>query len=197
MILGETLGFAVAAVAGGTLASASAPASLAYPLMVAAGAVEGACLGAGQVAGFGKPRPVPPGPWIGVTALGAAAAWSIGLLPSTIPGFSLDDPLAVVLTALGAIVLLASIPLLQWSVLRRSTRPAFFWVPANMLAWALGILWTLAPSLFIDESTPSGTVLAVFLIAGLLMAVTVATITGFAARRVVRSDARTRTVRRA
>lgn len=68
---------------------------------------------------------------------------------------------------------------------RRSVRPAFFWVPANMAGWAVGILWTLAPSTFIDETTPAGVVLAVFVTAGLLMAVTVATVTGFAAQKVI------------
>ncbi|HYI94251.1 MAG TPA: hypothetical protein VEX68_11955 [Bryobacteraceae bacterium] len=156
--------------------------------MIAAGAIEGACLGALQVAGFGKSRPVRPAAWILVTALGAAAAWSIGLLPSTVTGFSVDSASAVVLIALGAITLLGFIPLLQWLVLRRSIRPAFFWIPANMAGWAVGILWTLAPSPFIDGSTPAATVLSVFVIAGLLMAVTVATVTGFAAHRVVRSS---------
>lgn len=185
--LGETLGFTIAAVVGGTLASASAPATLVYPVMIAAGAVEGACLGAGQVAGFGKPAPVPPNRWIAATASGAAAAWAIGLLPSTITGFTVDNGLAVVLTVLGAVTLLASIPVLQWAVLRRSIRPASFWIPANMAGWAVGILWTLAPSPVIDETTPFWAILALFAIAGLLMAVTVATITAFAARMVVRS----------
>lgn len=185
--LGETLGFTIAAVVGGTLASASAPAALAYPVMIAAGAVEGACLGAGQAAGFGKPAPVRLTTWIVATAFGAAAAWAIGLLPSTITGFTLDNSLAVVLTALGAITLLASIPVLQWVVLRRSIRPASLWIPANMAGWAVGILWTLAPSPFIDEFTPFSAILATFAIAGMLMAVTVATVTGIAAWRVVRS----------
>lgn len=145
--LGETLGFAFVAVVGASLASSPAPAGVVYPVMIAAGAVEGACLGAGQVVGFGNRQHLPRAGW-------------------------------------------ASIPVLQWLVLRRWIRPALFWIPANMAGWSLGLLWTLAPSPFIDERTPPGTTAAVFATSGLLMAVTVALVTGLAARKVSRSARR-------
>lgn len=54
----------------------------------------------------------------------------------------------------------------------------------NAAAWALGILWTIAPSPLVDEHTPLGAIFTVYVAAGLLMALTVAIATGFAARRV-------------
>ena len=80
-------------------------------MLVGAGAVEGATLGAAQLAGMGARRP-DPRKWIGATALGAALAWAIGLLPSTL-GVPLAMPLGMVLVVAGATALLASIPVLQ------------------------------------------------------------------------------------
>lgn len=188
--LGEAVGFIVPATVGGVLALSVAPAIVVYPAMIAAGAVEGALLGFGQYVGFGPTRPVPRGQWIGATAAGAAVAWSIGMLPSTLGGIGFDTPLDVAMVAGGALLLLASIPTLQWVVLRGSVGPSGRWIPINLGAWAVAILWTIAPSPFIDERTPVVAILAVYVVAGLLMAATVALLTGFAARRVAMAGAR-------
>jgi hypothetical protein len=187
--LGETLGFAVPAAVGGILTLWAAPTALVYAATVVAGAVEGALLGLGQWIGFGVSRPVPRGAWIAVTAVGAACAWSIGMLPSTFDGIDFGSPLLVALVVFGGLVLLGSIPTLQWLVLRRSVRPSWWWVPASMGGWAAGILWTAMPSPFIDEQTPALAIFVSYLGAGLLMAATVAVLTGFAARRLVRPPA--------
>jgi hypothetical protein len=133
---GETIGFMIPAAVGGVLALAAAPGFVVYPLMIAAGACEGALLGVGQSIGFGS-SVVRRSSWVATTAAGAAVAWSIG--------------------------------------------------PTNACAWAAGILWTLAPSPFIDETTTFPALLGTYLLAGTLMAVTVASLTGFPARRVMKS----------
>jgi hypothetical protein len=56
------------------------------------------------------------------------------------------------------------------------------WIPVNVGAWAAGILWTFAPSPLIDESTRVGIIVAVYAIAGALMALTVAALTATTAR---------------
>lgn len=181
---GEAAGFAIPAATGGLLALAGAPASVVYPSMILAGACEGALLGVGQSIGFGRsvvPRPV----WVLATAIGAAIAWSIGMLPSALGGVDFSNPSAVPLAVGFGSILLLSIPTLQWVVLRRAGYRAASWIPVNAGAWAVGILWTLAPSPFIDEATPAPVLIGVYLLAGLLMAATVAALTGIAAHRVV------------
>ncbi|HET8928321.1 MAG TPA: hypothetical protein VFN24_10920 [Microbacterium sp.] len=52
----------------------------------------------------------------------------------------------------------------------------------NMGAWLVAILWTAAPSRLIDECSPLLLVAALYIIAGLLMAFTVAAVTAPVAR---------------
>jgi len=183
--IAETVGFAVPATVFTVTNLLEAPAGVAYAAIVAAGAVEGALLGLGQRIGFGLPA-LSRRAWVSATALGAAIAWSIGLLPSTLGGLDFGSPLVIALVGVGGLVLLASIPTLQWVVLRRLVHPSFFWAPVNMGAWAVGLLWTFAPSPFVDESTPTLVIVIAFLLGGMLMALTVAALTGLAARQVVR-----------
>jgi hypothetical protein len=180
--LAEAAGFAIPAIVGGILSLLAAPAGVVYPAMVLAGACEGALLGFGQSIGFGSA--VPRWAWMLATAAGAAAAWSMGMLPSSLGGIDFGSPWVIILAAVLGCVLLLSIPTLQWLVLRRKGLRTAFWIPVNAGAWAAGILWTLAPSPFIDETTPVPALFGVYLLAGLLMAATVAALTGFAARRI-------------
>jgi hypothetical protein len=184
--LAEAAGFAIPAIVGGILGLLAAPAGVVYPAMVLAGACEGVLLGFGQSIGFGSA--VPRSAWMLATAAGAAAAWSMGMLPSSLGGIDFGSPWVIALAAVLGCVLLLSIPTLQWLVLRRKGLRTAFWIPVNAGAWAAGILWTLAPSPFIDETTPVPALFGVYLLAGLLMAATVAALTGFAARRIA-SDA--------
>jgi hypothetical protein len=185
--LAEAAGFAIPAIVGGILGLLAAPAGVVYPAMVLAGACEGVLLGFGQSIGFGSA--VPRSAWMLATGAGAAAAWSIGMLPSSLGGIDFGSPWVIVLAAMLGCVLLLSIPTLQWLVLRRKGLRTAFWIPVNAGAWAAGILWTLAPSPFIDETTPVPALFGVYLLAGLLMAATVAALTGFAARRIVSDPA--------
>jgi hypothetical protein len=176
---GEAVGFAFVAAVALIAVGSSLNDPWRYLVLVGAGAVEGATLGAAQLAGMGAHRPNPPR-WIAATALGATVAWAIGLLPSTL-GVPLAMPLGVALIVVGATALLASIPVLQWLVIRRRTRSKR-WIPVNMAAWAIAILWTFAPSPIVDESTGVVVLLAVYTFAGLLMAATVAALTARTAR---------------
>lgn len=180
---GEAIGFMIPAVVGGFLALTAAPGWVVYPAMVVAGACEGTLLGLGQSIGFGS-LVVPRSLWVAATAVGAAVAWAIGMLPSSIASFDLGGPWAVPWVVFGAVLLLTSIPTLQWLVLCRVVRQGFRWIPVNAGAWAAGILWTFAPSPFIDERTPAPLLFVSYAAAGLLMAVTVAALTGLAARRI-------------
>jgi hypothetical protein len=74
------------------------------------------------------------------TAAGAAAAWTIGMLPSTLNAQLLElwSPMLVALGAVAGMVLLASIGFAQWLVLRRHVDGSGIWVAANALAWIAG-----------------------------------------------------------
>ena len=142
-------------------------------LVVAAGAVEGTALAIGQYTGMRVHRP-PAGRWIGATAVAAAFAWTLGMIPSTL-GIDLSSPMVLLLVAIGAVLLLVSIPFAQWLVLSRPRTAR--WVPVNAGAWLVSILWTFAPSPFIDERSPVPMIIALYVTAGVLMAVTFACLT--------------------
>lgn len=88
--------------------------------------------------------------WVVATAVGAAIAWLLGMIPSTLmalstppvpatevaePGLLVQYGLAAVLgAALGLILVTA-----QWAVLRRHSRKATRWLWANAAAWGLGM----------------------------------------------------------
>lgn len=183
--LGETFGFLVPGLVGAAVTSADWPAAPQFTALVAAGAVEGSLLGAAQAQclyGWGV-LPVRR-PWVFATSLGAVVAWSLGLLPSTLGGLSWS-PGTAVLVVLGGLLLLLSIPLAQYCVLRRLVRRGWRWIPINMVAWLLGISWTLAPSPLIDQTTALVTLVVVYAVAGLCMAGTVAMITGLGLTRLM------------
>ena len=81
----------------------------------------------------------------------------------------------LLVVAVGAVLLLVSIPFAQWLALARPRTAR--WVPVNAAAWAVAILWTLAPSPFIDERSPVLLVVGLYAAAGVLMAVTFACLT--------------------
>lgn len=185
---GETIGFAVAAAiaVGATALGLSDQAR--YPIVVAAGAVEGALLGTAQYRAMREHKPRP-AVWIGTTSAAAALAWAIGML------FSLFSELPPPpLLILGGLFIIASIPAAQWAVLRRPHSAR--WVPVNMGAWATGLLWTFGPSPIVDETTPILLIVLLYVIAGVLMALTVAVLTAHTAAGLF-GPQRDRTVRAA
>lgn len=178
--LGEGLGFAVVALTGVTVALTAVPPVLAAVVLLTAGAVEGALLGAGQVHALGA-LPISRSSlraWIPLTSLAAVAAWCIGLLPSLLPRLDWSSPAVWVMAGLLGLVLLATIPTAQLVVLRRLVRRPWRWLPANMLGWAVGLGWTMAVSPLVDSGTAVPMIVALYATAGGLMALTVAAATG-------------------
>lgn len=176
--IGEATGFAVATAAAILTIVLKVDDVVRLPIVMLGGAIEGAAFATGQYLAMQQNRPSK-ARWIGVTAAAASIAWLLGMLPSTL-GLGIYSVGTIVLIAFGAIVLLASIPFAQWIALDR--RGAFRWVPINMVAWLVAILWTAAPSPFVDEATPVPVIASLYVVAGLLMAVTVAVLTAPVAR---------------
>jgi hypothetical protein len=153
--LGEAVGFSVPAVVGVAVTGAPWGPRATLVALVLAGSVEGALLGAAQADCLYRWRVLPARRWwVVATSVGAAVAWSIGMLPST---FDLRwTAETAVVAGVGGLMLLTSLPLAQYFVLRGHASRAARWIPINIAAWLLGIAWTLAPSPVVDESTPAG-----------------------------------------
>jgi len=178
---GEFAGFVLPAVAG---AVAPWPA-----VLVLAGVVEGAVLGWAQARVLIRVLPGLPGlQWIATTAAAAGFAWTVAMT-ATANGERLASLPAVVLLPVAAVLRMAvllSIGTAQWLVLRYHVRNAHRWV------WATGVAWGVALLVFLVVTTPlwqSGQGLAlrvlIGVLGGLLMAATMAVITGTALARLV------------
>ncbi len=187
-VLGESAGFLVPVTGFAIATTLGFEAWAASALLVSFGAGEGALLGLGQWLGLRRSRiRVRPGAWIGATAVAASVAWAIGMLPSTLMdlGIAVDwgSPVTWALIAPAALALLATIPLAQRPLLARAgVRRSWRWVPINMGAWLVGIGFTFLPSPLIDESSPVALTFTLFAIGGVLMATTVALLTGLGLR---------------
>lgn len=183
---GESVGFLAPTLAGGAAFAAGVSGWAFYLVMVAAGAVEGLVLGLTQSTALVRSTvPVSRVRWSALTGAAAAAAWSIGMLPSTLTAVDWTSAQAIMAVVVGAAVLLCVIPAAQWLELRRVTRRAGLWVPVNVVAWGAGLLWTFAPSPLVDESTGLAVLVSLFCVAGALMALTMAVLTGLGLRRYV------------
>jgi hypothetical protein len=100
----------------------------------------------GSVVGFSRAgETVPRAAWIAVTSAAAALAWSIGLLPSTVPGLDWTAPLTWLVASALALTLLLSISMAQWPILRRRVNKEWRWVPVNVVAWTVGSVLDVRP----------------------------------------------------
>jgi hypothetical protein len=176
----ECLGFAVPALVGLTawrLGFAPLPFFLA---LVIAGIAEGAVLGVGQQRALGRVLPVGAWRWPAWTAVGAGIAWAIGMLPSTLIDVGVPVWIALTIFAPLAPVLLLSIGTAQWVVLRHHLPLAAWWIPANAAAWLIALPPTFIAPALVPDGASLGILVAAWLTAGLVMAATVAALTGLA-----------------
>lgn len=95
--------------------------------------------------------------WITATAVGATVAWMLGSIPSLAmsmnsqgSGVQAVEPGELTVFSLAALmgcVLGVVLAIPQWFVLRKCVRRAGWWIPANAVAWAVGM-----PQLFAGPS---------------------------------------------
>ena len=194
--MGELVGFTVPATIGAIAYALDAHPAMLVGSLVVAGAAEGALLGFAQaqvlrreLAGFERHA------WVVATALAAAFAWRLGLLPSSL-GERLDDVAPAVLIPVGLLLgmmLLLSIGVAQWWVLRRFVERSAGWIAANAFAWlaGLGLSVTLMSVFLTEETSPAGAI-GIGVFAGLVMGLTVAAITGWALVRILARPADSR-----
>ncbi|TMS00334.1 nitroreductase/quinone reductase family protein [Nonomuraea basaltis] len=183
--LGEMAGFTVPAVVGAVVSGPEWGMLGIGPLLqgaaiVMAGAVEGAILGLAQAYALRSALPaIATRDWVRATAVGAVMAWIVGAMPIVLGERVLRWPPAVL--ALLGLTLLVAMGLLQWRVLRRHVRRAFWWVIATAGSWlvALGAFALVTTPLW-QEGQPGWLVVAIGLLGGAVMAATVAALTGAA-----------------
>ncbi|MEV6339348.1 hypothetical protein AB0M12_32105 [Nocardia vinacea] len=187
--LGELLGFAAPAVTGALVRDA-APLAAAVALLIA-GVVEGGVLGWFQAGVLRRAVPgMRPGDWIRATALGALIAWVVGAIPVAADGLDKWSSWVVVpAVVVGGIVLLLSIGVAQWFVLRRHLTGAGLWAWATALAWLAGLLaFTAFTSPLWQPGQSTALVVLIGILGGLLMAAVMAAITGHFLVRILRAQ---------
>jgi hypothetical protein len=103
--------------------------------------------------------------WTMATAIGAGIAWTLGMIPSTIIALNSTSPDAAnqpapepsALVYYGAAAALgffagSILAVAQWWVLRGYVQRAWWWLPANGCAWALGMVLIFVGTSFIPAS---------------------------------------------
>ncbi len=148
--LGATFALDILILARVAVASSALASFVGIVLMAATGAVEGTVVGVFQWRVLRRPFPsITRRAWVVATVVGAVIAWFLGSLPSTLidmggqqTGAAAQEPAAIVVSLLAAgmgLFLGAVLAIPQWLVLRRAVKGAWLWIPANCLAWALGM----------------------------------------------------------
>jgi hypothetical protein len=184
---GEIIGFAAPALAGAAAAAAGLSDLAMLVVMIPAGMVEGAVLGAAQWLVLRSLWPRLDGRlWTLATALAAGLAYLIGMLPSTLGGLPSLPPALVIAVAfpLGTLFLL-SIGGAQWLVLRRHAERAGWWILANAVAWPLGVAVPLLALTVLPDGTPLPLIAVTGVVSSLGMGLVVGAITGLALVRLL------------
>ena len=181
---GEFAGFLAPALVGALTSSPQ--------LLVLAGVIEGAVLGGAQAAVLRRVDGKLNGRhWIGATAMAAGFAWAIAMI-AVHNGDRLNMlPLAAVLpvAALAGVGVLLSLGTAQWFVLRGHFPHAHLWIWANALAWGAGLLvFTAVTTPLWQPGQPPELIATIGAFGGLLMAATMAAVTGAALTRLMRAE---------
>ena len=164
----ELVGLGVVAGAGFLAVSyLGEPSTLAAALVLAAvfvglGAIEGLIVGFAQARVLRRSLPGLTG-WVRATVVGAIFSWCVGMVPSTVmstlssdPGAAppqISQPMRLLLAAGLGLVAGPLLAVFQWRRLRAVVSRAAWWLPANAVAWALGM-----PIIFQAAHWAAGTV---------------------------------------
>lgn len=184
--LGELTGFLVPIIAGvaGALLVGEATTFIGVILTLffaALGGIgEGSILAAWQSAVLKKRLPgLNRLRFVVYTALAAAAAWILGMLPSTLSNVvNIPTWFWIVFGLIGVPVFLLSIGGAQWLELRKHVDRAWIWIIANAIAWPLGVMIPVFGIQLVPDSSAVWVFVAAGIFSGVLMGAAVGAITG-------------------
>ena len=162
----EATGYMAPALTGIISTRLGATAQLQALLVVLAGFVEGALLGAGQA--YAWPMRLRRRRYIALTSLAAAAVWGAVMAMMLVAG-----PWALAL----ALPALFAIGGAQWIELRHHRVPARRWIGWAALAWLFALPLSFAPGPLVDETTPLAVHIVLWGCGGALIAYVMALIT--------------------
>jgi hypothetical protein len=176
--LAEAVGFVAPALVG--VLAAQSPAFV--PLLLVAGAVEGAVLGGAQALVLRRRLPaLRRRAWVLLTVAGALVAYGAGLLPSMLePIWTQWSAPAQAGLLMGSVaVILLSIGTAQWIELRRHVTRAAWWIAGTAGAWlvALALFLAIATPLW-QEGQDAAIAVLIGVAAGAVMAAAMAAVTG-------------------
>src|SRR5689334_238286 len=185
--VGELAGFSVPATVGALATTGGWSGATAFAAVLGAGFVEGCALGFAQAHGWrGRLPALPVGRYTVATGVAAVLAYALGLLPSTL-GDAAGGLVMVPTAVVAGLALLASIGTAQWLVLRRAGLDRPVWIVTTGGAWLAGLAVFLVTAMPLwQPGQPWWLVTAIGAGCGLLMAFTVAALTGLAAVRLLR-----------
>lgn len=184
----EAAGFTFPALAG--VATRDEGDGVAYVALVLAGLVEGAALGWSQAHVLSRAiGQLSVHRFTRNTSVGAALAYAIAMAP-TVAADAVGDWPVVVQIGLAAVLgsaLLASIGTAQWLELRRSLPHSASWILTTGGSWlvGLGLFFGIATPLW-HEGQATALTVVIGVAAGLVMAASVAALTGLAVLRLLR-----------
>jgi len=121
------------------------------------------------------------GRWIRSTSVAAAFAWMMGMLAPTLDDLvGISTTTQVIIWMPASVLILLSIGTAQSWVLADVAYNSSSWIVANALGWLLGLIWTFVLPALLPEDAPLSIWVSTFLIAGILMGLTVGLVTGHA-----------------
>ncbi|NEW43249.1 hypothetical protein GV794_05175 [Nocardia cyriacigeorgica] len=177
--IGEVLGFAAPAAAAVTIGQIDS--TLAAVTMLMAGLVEGAVLGWFQARVLHSAIPdLDTRRWILATALGALTAWTVAIALMASNGLQgWPTAAAIPVLASGALVIIFSLGVPQWFVLRDHLAEADGWIGASAAGWIAGLLaCTIVTSPLWQPGQSRAVTLAIGLVGAMVMAAAMAAVTG-------------------
>jgi len=193
--LGEFVGFAVPAIVGALVAATLGTAALVSNDLVLtlalsiAGFAEGTALAYAQWRVLRLPLPhIAARDWVVPTALAAAIAYPFGMTPAILANVvPLDSPLFIASIIVASVFILLSIGAAQWLTLRHHLPRAGWWIPANVVAWLVGLPAPFIGIALVPNDSPTLAFILAGVLSGLLMGIAVGAITGLALVRLLRA----------
>lgn len=181
--LGLALGFIVPSAASFTAVVDGRDATGQFVSTIIGGAVQGGILGFAQAFALRKTAAkLPMRRWIGITAIGALIAWIVGMIPGTYLKLDATTPAALIVLLAFALFAVVAMPSAQFVILRGTKLGKIGrvgrWIPITAVAWTVGIAWLLLAAPLVQDSADLMSLVGLYTVAGLLLALTISFITG-------------------